>query len=75
MVNNLLHGFELNTNSESNSYTSSGIYMPLALLELQLALDIDRMTTKVMLTRLYVRMHINYRYLNILVEENHFDFQ
>jgi len=61
MVNNLLHGFELNTNSESNSYTSSGIYMPLALLELQLALDIDRMTTKVMLTRLYVRMHINYR--------------
>jgi len=61
MVNNLMHGFEVNSNSESNNYTTSGIYLPMALFELQLALDIDRMTTKVMLTRLYVRMHINYR--------------
>jgi len=69
MVNNLLHGFEVNISSESNSYTTSGIYLPLAILELQLALDIDRMTTQVMLTRLYVRMHINYREVSEMLRD------
>ena len=43
--------------------------MPLAILELQLALDIDRMTTQVMLTRLYVRMHINYREVSEMLRD------
>ena len=56
-------------NSEANNYTTSGIYLPLAILELQLALDIDRMTTQVMLTRLYVRMHINYREVSEMLRD------
>ena len=34
-----------------------------------MALDIDRMTTQVMLTRLYVRMHINYREVSEMLRD------
>ena len=67
MVNNLLHGFEVSI--ETRGYTSSGIYLPLALLELQLTLDIDRMTTTIMLTRLYTRMHINHREVREMMKQ------
>ena len=32
-------------------------------------MDIDRMTTQVMLTRLYVRMHINYREVSEMLRD------
>ena len=63
----VMHGFEVN--AASRGHTSGGIYLPLALLELQLALQIDRVTTTIMLTRLYVRMHINYREVCEMMKE------